>query len=113
MGTTYFPNDLEIQNVKNFVNLNEHSLVQFYHRNLAYFITVYIAIIGLFIFKKKNTHLFKPFLLLAFILLIQIILGIFTLISGLNIFLASAHQISSAILVITSLNLYYYSIKIN
>ena len=113
MGTTYFPNDLEIQNVKTFVNLNEHSLVQFYHRNLAYFITVYIGIIGLFIFKKKNTHLFKPFLLLAFILLIQIILGIFTLISGLNIFLASAHQISSAILVITSLNLYYYSIKIN
>ncbi len=113
MGATYFPNDLEIQNVKTFVNLNEHSLVQFYHRNLAYFITVYIAIIGLFIFKKKNTHLFKPFLLLAFILLIQIILGIFTLISGLNIFLASAHQISSAILVITSLNLYYYSIKIN
>tara|TARA_Y100000591_G_C21850020_1_gene711081 strand:+ start:848 stop:1879 length:1032 start_codon:yes stop_codon:yes gene_type:complete len=113
MGLNYFPNDLEIQNIKNLINFNEHSLVQFYHRNLAYIITIYIAVVGFFILRDKITYLYKSFYLLLFFLIIQIVLGILTLISGLNIFLASVHQISSAILVLASLNLYYYSIKLN
>ena len=38
-------------------------------------------------------------------------LGIYTLVSGLNIFLASAHQITSVLLVFSALNLYYLRTK--
>ena len=38
-------------------------------------------------------------------------LGIFTLVSGLNIFLASTHQITSVLLVFSALNLYYIRSK--
>ena len=44
MGDTFFPNDLVIINFLNIVDFDNHSLVQFYHRALAYFITMYITI---------------------------------------------------------------------
>ena len=46
-----------------------------------------------------------------FSILVQIILGVFTLISGLNIFLASLHQITSVLLILSALNLYYLRAK--
>ncbi len=111
MGDTFFPNDLVILNFFNFLNFDNHSLVQFYHRSLAYFISIYIVVTAFYIFYKKNKKLFKYVIILLFFLIIQILLGIFTLISGLNIYLASAHQISSILLVFSSIKLYYFSIK--
>ena len=111
MGQSYFPNDIFIKNVTTIVEFSNHSLVQFYHRNLAYIITAYILIFSFFIFMKNKKNLFYPLKLLITVLLLQIILGILTLISGLNIYLASAHQISSVILVFTAINLYYFAAK--
>ena len=111
MGRTYFPSDVNITNLKNIIDFNNHSLVQFYHRNLAYLITVYILILSIYIFKNKLKILFKPLMLMIIFLSIQIILGVLTLISGLNIYLASAHQICSVILVFSSINLYYFRVK--
>ena len=111
MGDTFFPNDLVILNFFNFLNFDNHSLVQFYHRSLAYFISIYIVVTAFYIFYKKNKKLFKYVIILLFFLIIQILLGIFTLIRGLNIYLASAHQISSILLVFSSIKLYYFSIK--
>ena len=111
MGSNYFPNDIELDKFKNILDFNSHSLVQFYHRNLAYLITIYIILFGIILYKKKLKKLFKPYLLLIFFLILQIGLGIFTLISGLNIYLASAHQISSVLLVFSAINLYYYQAK--
>jgi heme a synthase len=111
MGHSYLPNDLIFNSLKNIINFNNHSLVQFYHRNLAYIITIYILLLGFFIFKKKIRNLFKPIKIVIFFLILQIILGILTLLSGLNIYLASAHQISSLLLVFSSINLYYLRAK--
>ena len=111
MGDTFFPNDLVIINFLNIVDFDNHSLVQFYHRALAYFITMYITITAFYIFYKKMRKLFKYVLVVFIFLVIQILLGIFTLISGLNIYLASAHQISSILLVFSTIKLYYFSIK--
>ena len=61
--------------------------------------------------KKKLKDLYNPLKILLFILFIQICLGIFTLISGLNIYLASAHQITSVLLVFSALNLYFFRAK--
>ena len=111
MGLNYFPDDLIIKNINSIIDFNNHSLVQFYHRNLAYIISAYIIILSFFIFKNKNHSLISAAKILLFILFIQILLGVSTLISGLNILLASAHQIFSIILVFSALNLYYKAIK--
>ena len=111
MGTNYFPDDLILKKIFDLVNFDSHSLVQFYHRNLAYFISLYIFFLALFIYKSKYQKLYRPMFFLLVVLFIQIILGILTLISDLNILIAASHQISSVILVLSSLNLYYLSIK--
>ena len=111
MGLTFFPDDVIIKKINNFFNFNSHSLVQFYHRNLAYLITLYILLLSFYVYKKKFKELYRPLKLFIFFLFLQIILGIFTLVSGLNIYLASAHQISSVILVFSAINLYYFKAK--
>ena len=111
MGNTYFPNDNDFKDLFRLSAFSDPSLVQFIHRNLAYLMTFYILILGLYIFLKNLKNLFYPFKLLLFLLLIQIFLGIFTLISDLNIYLSSAHQINSVILVFSAINLYYLRTK--
>ena len=111
MGYTYLPNDLIFTDLKNLIDFENHSLIQFYHRNLAYFLTLYILALAFFIFRFGIVKLYKSIFLILFFLLIQITLGIFTLTSGLNIYLASGHQITSVLLVFTAINLYYSYIK--
>ena len=55
--------------------------------------------------------LYNSFKILILFLLVQVILGILTLISGLNIYLASLHQITSVLLILSALNLYYLVAK--
>ena len=55
MGSSYVPDDFLIENIKNFFDFDDHSLVQFYHRNMAYFISIYIFILIFFYFKKKRS----------------------------------------------------------
>ena len=111
MGSSYIPDDLIVNNFINYFDFDNHSLVQFYHRNLAYIISAYIVFLFLRVFIFKNYHLYKPVLILFIILFLQIFLGILTLKSDLHIMIASAHQISSVILVLSSINLYYSAIK--
>ena len=111
MGYTYLPNDLIFTDLKNLIDFENHSLIQFYHRNLAYFLTLYILALAFFVFRFGIIKLYKSIFLILFFLLIQITLGIFTLTSGLNIYLASGHQITSVLLVFTAINLYYSYIK--
>ena len=108
MGYNYFPNDIIDLNLKSFFNFNNHSLVQFYHRSLAYITIVYFLILSFYIYQMNLRNLFKSIKLVFIFLFLQIILGILTLISGLNIYLASAHQINSVILVFSAINLYYF-----
>ena len=111
MGQSFVPNDLILKNFNNFFDFTSHSLVQFYHRNLAYLIRIYILIIGSYTYKKKIKKIYYSFNLMIFFLIIQVILGVLTLLSGLNIYLASAHQIGSVLLILGSINLYYSYIK--
>ena len=111
MGLKYFPDDSSMIDYVSYFNFNNHSLVQFYHRNLAYLITFYILGFSLYIYLKKIKNLYRPLLILIFFLILQVILGVTTLTSGLNMFLASAHQITSVFLVFSTINLYYNYIK--
>ena len=111
MNLNYLPDEIIIKNYLDLLNFKDLALVQFYHRNIAYVITLVIIAYGFYIFIKKQKKMITPFYFLFSILLVQVILGILTLISGLNIYLASAHQIFSVLLILTAINLYFYHIK--
>ncbi len=113
MGHTYFPNDNNMINLFNFAAFNEPSLVQFIHRNLAYIIGIFFLIIIYKIYKNKMKDLYTSVNILGFFILLQIILGIFTIIYGAQIFIASTHQISSIFLVSSSVYFLYLNTKIN
>ena len=111
MGSSFFPDDLTIDNIDIFFDFNNRSLLQFYHRNIAYVIILYVIILSTYIYLKKKLHLYKPLKILIAVLFSQVILGILTLVSGLHIYLASAHQILGVLLVLSAINLYYLNAK--
>ena len=107
MNYSYFPREIDLLGLSSFFNFDNHGLVQFYHRNIAYLIIVYVLILGYIILKMNNKKLIFSFYILSFFLFLQILLGIMTLISGLNIYLASSHQICSLLLMLSAINLHY------
>lgn len=111
MGEAFFPNDISLNKLNILLDLNNHSLVQFYHRVFAYLICLYVAMLSFYFFYIKEKKVYKSLIIILLILTLQIFLGILTLTSGLNIFLASGHQISSVLLVFSSIYLYYSYIK--
>ena len=110
MNNSYFPDNIELLNFISFFNFDDQGLIQFFHRNIAYLILIVNLLIGLFVFKHQIKKLYKPYFFSFLIILLQIILGILTLLSNVNIGVASLHQISSIFLLILSLNLYHKSI---
>jgi cytochrome c oxidase assembly protein subunit 15 len=113
MGATYFPDDNKLINLFDFSSFSEPSLVQFMHRNLAYLIFFYYLFILIKIYKKKLIKFFNAIKLIGFFLILQIILGIFTLVYGAQIILSSMHQISSIFLVSSSIYFLYLNSDTN
>ncbi len=113
MGNNFFPNDISIHSFKNILDFNERSLVQFYHRVFAYLLFLYTLILGADIYLKNKTKIKKNFNFFFVILLIQVILGIYTLLSGLNITVSILHQFNGVILVLSSIKLIHKSFEIN
>ena len=113
MGASYFPDDASIINLLNFSAFNEPSLVQFIHRNLAYFIFFFYVLILINVYKKKLSVFYKSIITVGLLLFLQILLGVLTLLSGVQIFIASMHQISSIFLVSSSIYLVYINSNIN
>jgi len=111
MNGSYFPNDINFKDYREFLNLNDRSVVQFIHRNVAYLIFFILIFIGFNIKRLNKKYLYRPYLYLLIFIFIQIILGILALITDLHIVIASLHQISSIFLIIISLNFYYKSIN--
>ena len=107
MNLSYFPDDLNINKFDVVYFFNNQSFVQFLHRSVAYIIIAYTVFIGLKLYIEKNTKYLKNYLIVFSVLATQVLLGIFTLISGLNLYLASLHQITSIILVFSVLKLNY------
>ena len=111
MGETYFPNDNTLSNLFHISAFNDPSLVQFIHRNLAYIIVLYYLYILFTVYKKKFSNLYSIIKILGFFIILQIILGIFTILNGAQIYIASLHQISSIFLVTSSVYFLYINSK--
>jgi len=113
MGTSYFPNDNNFENLFKLSAFSDPSLVQFMHRNLAYIIGVSYLIIFYKIYKYKMNNLYYSINLLGCFIILQIILGVLTIIYGAQIYISSMHQISSIFLVSSSTYFYYKNTKLN
>ena len=113
MGSTYFPNDNNISNLFKLSAFDDPSLVQFIHRNLAYVISIFYLLILFKIYKNKIYDLYKSVNLLGIIIIIQIFLGIFTILYGAQILIASMHQLSSIFLVSSCIYFIYVNTKFN
>ena len=113
MGTTYFPDDNNYINLFKLTAFSDPSLVQFIHRNLAYIIGLFYLYLIYSIYKNKMYDLYKSINILGFFILLQIILGIFTIMNGAQIYIASMHQLSSIFLVSSSIYFFYLNTKIN
>ncbi len=113
MGNTYFPDDNNVLNLFKLSAFSDPSLVQFIHRNLAYLIVFFYIFIFYKIYKNNIYELYKSVILLGCFVLLQIILGIFTVIYGAQIYIASMHQISSIFLVTSSIYFLYLNTNIN
>tara|TARA_B100000989_G_scaffold230086_1_gene176966 strand:+ start:33 stop:992 length:960 start_codon:yes stop_codon:yes gene_type:complete len=107
MGDYYFPDDNKFINLFKLSAFSDPSLVQYLHRNLAYLIFIIYILISYKTFRYKFFNLFKPLIILGLIILLQIILGILTVLSGASILTASLHQFSSILLITSCLYFLY------
>ncbi len=107
MNNNFLPDDYDFNKIALKDIFNNPSIVQFLHRNMAYFLVIYFFSILIYVMINKKKHLYKFLSIVFFMIIIQITLGIFTLTSGLNIILASLHQVSTTILLISSMILSY------
>ena len=113
MGSGFFPDDNSIQNLFYLSAFNDPSLVQFMHRNLAYLIFLFYIFIFIKVYQNRLSGLFIAINVAGFLLILQIILGILTLLFGAQIVVSSMHQISSILLVSSSIYFLYLNNKSN
>ena len=114
MNQSYFPDDSNLKDLFSMKAFETPSIVQFIHRNLAYFIILLFFFIATIIYRNRDfAYLRKTVLLIFIFLFLQIFLGILTVLSGAQIILASMHQIGSILLITTSLILVFKNSRIN
>ena len=113
MGNTYFPNDNNVNNLFKLSAFSDPSLVQFIHRNLAYGIGLFYVMIFFKVYKNKITKLYRSVNILGLFIILQIILGIFTIILGAQIYIAAVHQVSSIFLVTSAIYFFFINTRTN
>ena len=111
MGSGLFPDDNSIQNLFYLSAFDDPSLVQFMHRNLAYLIFLFYIFIFIKVYQNRLSGLFTAINVVGFLLILQIFLGILTLLFGAKIVVSSMHQISSILLVSSSIYFLYLNNK--
>jgi cytochrome c oxidase assembly protein subunit 15 len=113
MGSTYFPNDNDFRDLFRLSAFSDPSLVQFMHRNLAYLIMFFYFFIFYKIYKNKIYDLYKSINILGIFIILQIILGIYTVIYGAQLYIAAMHQLSSIFLVSSCIYFFYINTRFN
>jgi len=105
MNGNFLPNDVRFKDVMNTQLFSNPSIIQFLHRFIAYVLLFFIVILN-YNFMKNNYEI-KNIIFFDVAILIQIFLGIITLISGVEIKYASLHQLGSIFVLTTYLIILY------
>ena len=99
MNGKFLPSDIVVKDVFILESADNPSVIQFYHRIIAYLILLFLIILNYLSFK--NSYNYKSLIIFNFAIFFQVLVGIITLITGVKIAYASLHQLGS-ILVLTS-----------
>ncbi len=114
MNQNYFPDDSMFSDLFSLKVFETPSLAQFIHRNVAYLMLLFFLLILFIVFKNDElSYLRKSAILVFLFLLLQLFLGILTIIFGAQIFLASMHQLGSIVLLTATLILVFKNSRIN
>jgi cytochrome c oxidase assembly protein subunit 15 len=105
MNGSFLPTDSSLNDYFSVNVLSDPSIIQFFHRITAYLLFFLIIFLNIFYFKLKLD--LKTLLFFDAAILIQIIFGIVTLLSGVMIEYASLHQMGSIIVLSSYLYIYY------
>ena len=105
MNGTFFPSDIIMNDYLSSQLFYNPSIIQFLHRLTAYILLFFIIFLN-YLFIKKGLN-FRNILFFDFAILLQVFLGIITLVSGVEIKYASLHQLGS-IFVLSSYLLILY-----
>jgi cytochrome c oxidase assembly protein subunit 15 len=101
MNGSFFPSDVGYLDLLSNQLFNNVSIIQFLHRFTAYLLLFFILILNYFFIKNKFN--IKNIILFDIAILLQVFLGIVTLISGVEIKYASLHQLGSIFVLTTYL----------
>ena len=105
MNGSFFPTDVGYLDLLSSQLFNNVSIIQFLHRFTAYLLLFFILILNYFFIKNKFN--IKNVILFDVAILLQVFLGIVTLISGVEIKYASLHQLGSIFVLTTYLIILY------
>ncbi len=99
MGSGLVPDEFYDNAFLSLASFDNPAIVQFIHRNLAYFLILLFTIFGFKFYQKLNSYQQTQYKLVFLIILVQIVIGVSVLLSFLNMYLAVLHQFVAAILV--------------
>ena len=105
MSGTFFPSDVNISDYLSSELFYNPSIIQFFHRITAYILLFFIIILNYQFIKKKLD--LSYILLFDIAILLQVFLGIITLLSGVEIKYASLHQLGSIFVLISYVLILY------
>ena len=103
MNSYFLPEEVSFMSFFSTEAFYDRAHIQLIHRLNAYLIFLIFVVIYISNYKNLTTYLNLPFFLLIF----QIILGIGTLITGLNIYMAALHQLTSIFLLMSFIFVIY------
>ena len=105
MNGSFLPNDVKTKDYLSSQLFYNPSIIQFFHRITAYILLFFIMILN-YLFVKKKLNILN-ILLFDFAILLQIFLGVVTLLSGVEIKYASLHQLGSVFVLSSYLLILY------
>ena len=105
MNEGFFPNDVVMNDYLSSQLFYNPSIIQFFHRLTAYILLFFIILLN-YQFIKKGLN-FTNILFFDLAILLQVFLGIVTLISGAEIKFASLHQLGSIIVLCSYILILY------
>ena len=105
MNGKFIPTDINKIDLLKISSSSNPTVIQFYHRLIAYIIILFLVTLNYFHYAKGIN--FNNITVLNIAVAIQIILGIITLVTGVEIKYASIHQLGSILVLLSFLFIYY------
>ena len=108
MNNSLFPYEILYNRSLGFFNslVNNLPTVQYIHRSLGLIILLWAIYILLQAYKQKDEY-FDEFKL-SFLIIIQFLLGVLTLLTSVNIYIALLHQVNATFIIILFVKLIYF-----